>query len=103
VSGFEATFNLAEAGLWFVISLVLAARAAFGAGNARFTLSLLAGAFFVFGVSDLIEARTGAWWDPLWLLAMKACCLLTFLFGFWKYRQQKSRTRAADKPPERTA
>ena len=93
MSSFEATFNFAEAALWFVVSLVLAVKAALGAANVRFTLLLLASAFFVFGVSDLIEARTGAWWDPLWLLAMKACCIVTFLGGFGKYYRLKGRTK----------
>jgi hypothetical protein len=35
--------------------------------------------FVVFGVSDVIEAQTGAWWHPWWLFAMKALCVLGFL------------------------
>jgi hypothetical protein len=40
---------------------------------------LLPMCFVVFGVSDVIEAQTGAWWHPWWLFAMKALCVLGFL------------------------
>ena len=78
MSSFQADFNLAEAGLWFVVASVLAVKGAFSPADFRPTLWLLGSAFFAFGVSDLIEARTGAWWDPLGLLALKASCVVTF-------------------------
>ena len=93
MNSFESTFNLAEAGLWFVVSLVLAVKAVFAASLVRPMVSLLASAFLVFGISDLIEARTGSWWDPLWFLGLKASCVATFLVGLRKYyRLSRPRT-----------
>lgn len=82
---FHAVFNQAEAGLWFVIALVLATRL-------RMVLPwrwLLPAAFAVFGVSDLIEVQTGAWWEPWWLLVMKAACVLVFLLAWQAHRRQR--------------
>ncbi|HRH96545.1 MAG TPA: hypothetical protein PLB55_11450 [Prosthecobacter sp.] len=84
---FHAVFNEAEAGLWFVIALVLAVRL----HMKRPWRWLLPLAFAVFGVSDLIEVRTGAWWDPWWLLVMKAACVLVFLLAFRERRRQEGK------------
>ncbi|MFT3785780.1 MAG: hypothetical protein QM770_06385 [Tepidisphaeraceae bacterium] len=35
----------------------------------------------VFGVSDWVEATTGAWWKPWWLFAWKALCVM-YLVGW---------------------
>ena len=43
-------------------------------------------AFFGFGISDLIEAQTGAWWEPIWLFFFKAACVLVFGTCGLKYR-----------------
>lgn len=32
-----------------------------------------------FGGSDVVEAQTGAWYDPWWLFVWKALCVLAFL------------------------
>lgn len=82
---FHAVFNQAEAGLWFVIALVLVVRL-------RMPLPwrwLLPAAFAVFGVSDLIEVQTGAWWQPWWLLVIKAACVLVFLLAWQAHRRQR--------------
>lgn len=80
--------NLAEACLWLAIGTGF-----FIAGlrrpQARRGLWVLAAAFWVFGASDVIESRTGAWWRPWWLLAMKAGCLLIFLVALIQYVRMK--------------
>ena len=48
-------------------------------------------AFFFFGISDVIEARTGAWWRPLWLLVLKGACVIVLLVGFRNYYRIKKR------------
>jgi hypothetical protein len=83
----HAVFNYGEAGLWFVIAFVLALRLRMK----RPWRWLLPLAFAVFGVSDLIEVRTGAWWDPWWLLVMKAACVLVFLLAFRERRRQEGK------------
>jgi uncharacterized membrane protein HdeD (DUF308 family) len=53
-------------------------------------LPILSGmVFLVFGLSDVVEAQTGAWWRPLWLLAWKGLCLLVLAGCYWRYRQAR--------------
>jgi hypothetical protein len=47
-------------------------------------------AFVLFGISDLIEIRTGAWWRPTWLLVWKGICLIAIawmLFDIWRRKR----------------
>jgi hypothetical protein len=69
--------NRVEACLWLGIaaSLAVAARRA----TVRRDCVAAAIAFALFGVSDLVEATTGAWWTPWWLLVWKGGCLVAFL------------------------
>lgn len=83
-----AEFNYLEAVLWFVMALALFA-ALLKAGFAGPYLKVQAigcVAFVLFGISDLIEATTGAWWRPLWLLAIKAGCIVTLVGCYIGYR-----------------
>lgn len=84
---FSRLFNHAEAGLWFLIALVLLFRPAAKLKRTiwRWLLPL---AFAMFGVSDIIEAGTGAWWHPWWLLVMKAACVLMFLLAWRRQRKR---------------
>ena len=79
-------FNYCEAVLWFSIALIIFLRRK----NANVKLTklamLLSISFFFFGISDLIEANTGAWWRPWWLLVLKALCILSFVTCWYKYR-----------------
>ncbi|MDT8286545.1 MAG: hypothetical protein RQ748_05500 [Elusimicrobiales bacterium] len=77
----ERAFNLAEAALWFAAGLTLAG-ARRGEPFARMKgLTAAAAALFVlFGLSDLAEMKTGAWWAPAWLLAWKTVNGLALLF-----------------------
>jgi hypothetical protein len=65
-------------------------------------LKLLAGlVLVVFGISDFVEADTGAWWDPWWLLLWKSACVLALaamLFLYMK-RQRKAQAKNAQAPP----
>jgi peptidoglycan/LPS O-acetylase OafA/YrhL len=80
------TFNHFEAGLWFIIGLGMLMAAVIKRRDSRWLKLLLiaAVAFVLFGVSDIIEAETGAWWKPLELLALKAACVLTFIWCYHK-------------------
>ncbi len=79
---FAALFNLAEAGLWLAISVVLTIKAQRSQAQARRVLRVLAGAFLLFSASDITESRTGAWWQPWWLAALKVGCTAVFILGF---------------------
>ncbi len=81
----ERIFNLCEAGLWSAIAVGLGIRATRTRGPLRRILVLLAVTFFIFGISDVIEMLTGAWWQPWWLAALKIACGIVLGLGFWKY------------------
>jgi hypothetical protein len=65
--------NLAEAALWGVIAVVVLFRRSIELRSAW------AGLLVAFGVSDLVESTSGAWYDPWWLLLWKAACIFGFL------------------------
>lgn len=69
--------NRVEAGLWIAVAIgcVVAMRLR---PRVRGDLLVAALAFALFGVSDLVETTTGAWWRPWWLLAWKAACVVVF-------------------------
>ena len=82
--------NLFEAGLWFVVSLILLIKMTRATGRLWRVFAILAAAFFVFGITDLIESQTGAWWRPWWLLLLKVGCVAVFVFGFREYYRIKN-------------
>jgi hypothetical protein len=83
------TANYIEACFWALIGLGFTF-AAIRNANARRQLLVLAAAFLLFGLSDTVEAGTGAWWRPWWLLVWKGLCLMLFggfLFRYWRKRR----------------
>lgn len=80
-------FNYGEAGLWFVIALTLFIRRIKTAAALNRLALLASVSFAFFGVSDLVEASTGAWWRPLWLLALKGACILAFVYCWIEYHK----------------
>jgi hypothetical protein len=95
----EKSGNLIEAVLSFAVSLAFIVKAIRADRRLRLVFSLLATAFLVFGITDLIESGTGAWWSPPWLLALKATCVAAFAFGFAAYYKIVRRRRNEPKPP----
>lgn len=70
----DSTFvyaNYAEAALWAGIggAVLLKRRDRIGL--------LIAAALLIFGLSDIVETRTGAWYRPWWLLGVKVACVMT--------------------------
>ena len=92
----ERDGNLIEAGLWFVLGLALFIYTFRREKRLRPTLFGLALTLVVFGGSDLVEARTGAWWTPWWLFVWKAACVLGLWLGFVRYYRL---TKGAGKSP----
>lgn len=82
--------NYAEAGLWSLIGVSFLA-VALRRRTGRLLLLSAAAAFIAFGLSYVVETRTGAWWRPWWLLAWKGLCVLALGALFWRYRQRRSR------------
>jgi hypothetical protein len=79
------TGNYLEAGLWMVIAATFALWAARRPGAIRRRCVVAAAAFFLFGLSDVVEVHTGAWWRPWWLLVWKASCVLAFAWLLWDH------------------
>ncbi|MEM1012874.1 MAG: hypothetical protein AAGI46_11725 [Planctomycetota bacterium] len=67
--GFVAA-NVIEAVLWVVVA---------GIVLAKWHHVPAATVLVFFGLSDLVETRTGAWWRPWWLFAWKAACVIALV------------------------
>ncbi len=83
-----ATFNYIESGLWFVFALIMQFHVyRVGTEHKLFKVTCMASlAFLLFGISDVIEAQTGAWWHPFGLLLLKVGCVLTLAGCYVWYR-----------------
>ena len=81
----ERDGNLLEAVVWFLCGAALLWKTFRMEQRFRSTLFILVAALFVFGGSDIVESRTGAWWRPWWLFVWKAVCVLVLLIGYWRY------------------
>lgn len=95
-ASFFATANYVEALLWATVALLFAASAMRRHGAVRKRCVLAAVTFLLFGISDVVEVQTGAWWRPWWLLLWKAVCLLCLLGLLINHRRGRTR---ADGPP----
>ena len=84
-----SNFNYIESILWFGIALIILIQVIRqGRSSKYFKIGLVSVvAFTCFGVSDIIEAQTGAWWRPVGLLIFKACCVLTFVWCLYAYKK----------------
>ena len=91
----ERDGNLIEAGVWFILALGLFIDAFRRERSLRPTLWMLAITLAIFGVSDLVEARTGAWWKPWWLFFWKGACVAGLFFGFRRYYRMTKPPKAA--------
>jgi hypothetical protein len=82
----ERTGNLIEAGFWVLFGTTIA----IGASSRRRPMKHLGGMVglisLLFGISDLVESRTGAWWRPWWLLVWKGLCVAGLVYCSLKYR-----------------
>lgn len=85
MENFHCVANRIEAGIWLAVAAMLLAKSLRATGRLRLILGTLCAAFIVFGISDVIESHTGAWWRPPWLLAIKGICLVTIFGGIWIY------------------
>lgn len=67
-----AGLNSVEAALWLIIGLLLALGAKkIAVNNSKRDVFVLSVLFVAFGISDVVEVHSGAWWKPWWLLAWK--------------------------------
>lgn len=71
-----ALFNGCEAVLWLVLATVVALRFRTSAPRLRRVSWRVSVLLVAFGISDVIEMHTGAWWRPPALLVLKGVCLV---------------------------
>ena len=69
-------FNGCEALLWMVLAGIAVVHFRSATSNLRRASLVMAVFLVAFGISDLIEIQTGAWWRPAGLLIFKGLCLL---------------------------
>ncbi len=91
------TANYIEAALWAVIGLVFLFMTMKRRKGQRSRLFIAGIAFLFFGMSDVVEANTGAWWRPWWLLAWKGMCLAV-LFGLLRGHLLRKRDAMRNTP-----
>jgi hypothetical protein len=79
------TFNTVEAALWGVVAGVILRRTPCSSRQQRAAVSVAAGAFAVFGLTDLLEiGRAGT--IPWWLWTAKIICGCTILAARYTWR-----------------
>lgn len=89
-------FNIMEGFLWIGISGILYVRTARGTDDGRKQIARRAAiAFFWFGISDFVEAGTGAWYRPIGLLLMKSACVAVLVHCLVRY-QRMNRMRESE-------
>jgi hypothetical protein len=84
--------NYIEACLWIVVGLTFSV-AAIGYSAGRPRRSVTAFIFILFGISDIVEAQTGAWYRPLGLLSWKGLCLAGIIWLVVLELRSRSRSR----------
>ena len=93
-------YNAVEAVWWSVVAVALAFRPTPPrAGGYRWGLVAVLAAF---AASDVWELKTGAWWRPWPLCALKFACggggSLLALLWFWAERKTAAPTEAVEEP-----
>lgn len=75
--------NTVEALLWWAlaVALLVATRRWPPHPVRERLIRVLVITLMAFGVSDLVEPRTGAWYSPWWLLVWKSACVVTLVYA----------------------
>jgi hypothetical protein len=79
-------FNLLEAAMWLVLGTIVAVRARLAVPRLRRVGFVAASALIAFAGTDIVEARTGAWFRPWWLLVYNGLCIAVLLGCYVAYR-----------------
>jgi hypothetical protein len=86
--------NRGECVLWLTLAAVLLMKSRRTAPWAKPYARLSAVVLAAFGLSDVVESYTGAWWKPWWLLAWKAACIAAVLvLGSLAWRTHRRNAR----------
>jgi hypothetical protein len=82
-------FNLVEALFWAGVAVGVLVFSKRLPDKRRRIAYVAATVFLLFGLSDLVEIYTGAWWKPLWLLSWKGSCIVGLLACLIWYSRAK--------------
>lgn len=80
-------FNALEAVLWTGLAVWILFRR--NPPVTRFRRGAWFVALFLFGLSDVVEVQTGAFWRPWWLLVWKGACLVSFALLFYSSSRRR--------------
>jgi phosphoglycerol transferase MdoB-like AlkP superfamily enzyme len=87
-------FNSLEMFIWLIVGVIFFANGFRRSNRYKKLTFLLAAAYIAFGLSDGVEANTGAWWQPWWLLLWKVLCIVIFVISLvyylWNERRFKN-------------
>ena len=95
----ETLGNRIEGVFWIVVAAAVLVGGIRSHGRMRTLAAAAAALFVLFGISDFVEATTGAWWKPWWLLVWKGLCVFSLLACLLAY--ERLRPRPADSDAER--
>jgi uncharacterized membrane protein len=87
----HALGNKIECVIWAIIALGFLVRS-FSLQDYRRNLAYICAiSFFLFGLSDLVEVKTGAWYNPWWLLVWKFACVTVMTASLIYYLKHKKK------------
>ncbi len=98
----ERDGNLIECGFWAIFGLLILFGSRRQGASFRRLGRLAATIAIAFGLSDLVEARTGAWWRPSWLLVWKGLCVAGLVLCFLQYRRLRAAPRGDEPNPSQS-
>jgi len=81
--------NYIESGVWVLVAFGITWWGFKRADWQRKPVICAAFVLVAFGASDIVEADTGAWWRPWWLLLWKAMCIIMFLATMLRVRKRQ--------------
>lgn len=92
-----AVFNSLEAIFWMVVAVTVYRNSRVSPVDSDLG-RIAAGWFALFGISDVFEVFTGAWWRPWPLLLLKAACVTAlvtcgFVYRYRHLRRHRPRNR----------
>jgi hypothetical protein len=92
----HAIFNYCEAVFWVFVSFVVLIAAWKSKRHVQRIAYVAVPTLFLFGVSDIVEVSTRAWWRPFWLLLWKGFCIAILVICVFLYWRQKSQAVTAE-------
>jgi hypothetical protein len=81
--------NIGEGLFWILLGTGFGVSFALTRAKDKKTRAVAMLLFVVFGMSDFVEATTGAWWRPWWLLCWKALCVAGLTMMTLRYWHRK--------------